>query len=134
MSIPSSSLEDLKKKLNTWRKTRTSKEKLPEEIWQEAIANCKFRGVGAVAKAAGLDFYQLRDRVRRHELSRTQKLPESVSPPRTETITVSKIVPPTDREQLPLLEFENAHGVKLRVEANSDFATKLLGAFFSSVR
>ncbi len=133
MNVPSQQLEELKKKISLWRKTRTNKDKLPDELWKDAVSACSHIGVGKVAKFLGLDFYQLRDRCQKAEASEA-KNGLDLKNHAAMSVVVSKIYPPTIQEHSPTLEFVNPQGVKLKVEGNSEFATQLLQAFFGQMR
>jgi hypothetical protein len=49
--------------IDGWRRSRTGSSAMPEELWVQAVALAKDRGVSRVSTALGLGYYGLRKRV-----------------------------------------------------------------------
>jgi hypothetical protein len=58
-------LEPLRKRIEVWRTTRSSRGQTPDEIWDSAVALARIYGVCRVARAVDLDYKALRTRVTR---------------------------------------------------------------------
>lgn len=56
-------LDPLRKRVDIWRTTRTSRGHTPAEIWDTAVALARIYGPCQVARAVGLDYKALRSRV-----------------------------------------------------------------------
>lgn len=69
-------LEDLRRRLEAWRRNRTGRN-LPEEIWERAAEYAHSDGVNPVARALGLSYKTLRQ----HVESLERRLAEGSSTP-----------------------------------------------------
>jgi len=56
-------LAPLRRRIETWRSTRSSQGETPAEIWESAVALARIYGVCQIARAVGLDYKALRTRV-----------------------------------------------------------------------
>jgi hypothetical protein len=56
-------IDGLKVKIERWRQGRPKSGSMPEELWQEASAAAKRLGTGRVARALGLGYEGLKQRV-----------------------------------------------------------------------
>jgi len=56
-------LEGLRGRIEGWRQTRPKSRPMPEELWSKASAAAKRLGAGRVARALGLDYEALKQRV-----------------------------------------------------------------------
>ena len=56
-------IEGLRERIELWRRGRPKKCPMPEELWQEARAAAKRLGTGRVARALGLGYEGLKQRV-----------------------------------------------------------------------
>jgi hypothetical protein len=56
-------LEGLRGRIEGWRQTRPKSWPMPEELWNEASAAAKRLGAGRVARALGLNYEALKQRV-----------------------------------------------------------------------
>jgi hypothetical protein len=75
-------IEGLRGRIEGWRQTRPKSRPMPEELWQEASAAAKRLGSGRVARALGLNYEALKQRVisngprRRRGSARREAQPE----------------------------------------------------------
>jgi hypothetical protein len=58
-------VKGLKGEFAQWRRRRKGRERIPERLWDEAVVLARVYGIGAVSNALKLDFYRLKDRIRR---------------------------------------------------------------------
>jgi len=64
ISIPDPKIQDLKEKLELWRKNKKKyRESIPEPLWAQAVDLCKKHPTGIVAKILGLSYTRLKDRL-----------------------------------------------------------------------
>jgi hypothetical protein len=56
-------IEGLQEKIERWRKGRPKTRPMPEELWLEATSAAKRLGTGRVARALGLSYEGLKERV-----------------------------------------------------------------------
>jgi hypothetical protein len=63
-------IDGLRGRIAGWRQTRPKSRPMPEELWQEASAAAKTLGTGRVARALGLSYEALKQRVLSNGLSR----------------------------------------------------------------
>lgn len=56
-------IEGLQRKVERWRESRPKSVPMPEELWREATAAAKRLGTGRVARALGLGYAALKERV-----------------------------------------------------------------------
>jgi hypothetical protein len=56
-------IEGLRGRIEAWRQMRPKSRPMPEELWQEASAAAKRLGAGRVARALGLKYETLKQRV-----------------------------------------------------------------------
>ena len=59
----SSSVEAVRGQLDAWRQSRTGGERIPESLWQSAAELARALGVGRVARALGVGYHPLKERV-----------------------------------------------------------------------
>ena len=58
----SGDLLDVRDRIESWRRKKSGKP-MPEKLWQDVVPFARTLGVAKVARALGLGFYGLRDRV-----------------------------------------------------------------------
>ena len=63
-------IEGLRRKIGRWRQGRPKSQSMPEELWREATAAAKRLGAGRVARALGLGYEGLKQRVLAKEAGR----------------------------------------------------------------
>jgi hypothetical protein len=56
-------LLELRRQLDGWRRSQTSRSRLPEELWVLAASLARIHGVSLVARSLGLSYYKLRQRL-----------------------------------------------------------------------
>jgi len=125
-------LERIRGRLERWRRTRRGRARVPEELWGLAVQAVGTYGLNKTARALGLDYYSLKQRVasaagdpggpaqRRGPRVRPVARSVAVAPRFVELAPLAGVVEPglpTSRV-VPecLLEFERASGAKLRVQ------------------
>jgi hypothetical protein len=66
----------LKQQVQAWRKSRSGPEPMPEALWSEAVQLARQFGVCLIARAVGIDYSGLRNKVRKAmELPVVEKQP-----------------------------------------------------------
>jgi hypothetical protein len=66
----------LKQRVEAWRKARSGPEPMPEALWKEAVQLARQYGVCLIARAVGIDYSRLRNKVRK-----AMELPVAVNQP-----------------------------------------------------
>ena len=61
-TIGTAELEDFASRLRTWRQTRKAGQRIPEELWREAVNLTRIHGVSPVATALKLNYRALQRR------------------------------------------------------------------------
>jgi len=56
---------ELRERIATWRKTRVKLGPMPEELWKAAGKLAKRHGINPTAKALGVQYYGLKERIER---------------------------------------------------------------------
>ena len=56
-------LEELRCRIDSWRKTRISRQNVPEPFWKAAVDLARIGGINPVAAVLGLNYYRLKRRV-----------------------------------------------------------------------
>jgi hypothetical protein len=56
-------LKQIQRQLSAWRKKKTGRSRIPEDLWMAATELAKTQGTGLVARVLRLDYYKLRERV-----------------------------------------------------------------------
>ncbi len=56
-------LKQVQRQLSAWRKKKTGRSRLPDDLWVAATELAKTHGTGLVARILRLDYYKLRQRV-----------------------------------------------------------------------
>jgi hypothetical protein len=102
----------------TWRRGREVGTRIPEPLWQRAIALARRHGLSRTATALGLDYYSLKQRV---EAPAPAPVRDSSSRPAfVELAASSLIAAPLGAASLAtpgecLIEFANTSGASLRI-------------------
>lgn len=114
--MSSISLADVSERFKEWRKSRKGREKIPEELWGFLTEAATTLPVSMVAKAAQVDYYQLKQRIGvqpRQNFSRP--------------LSISKIVtiPMHQHSSFPI-EIEHPSGFKIRVDPSHQGAVSFL--------
>jgi ribosomal protein L32 len=61
--INDNTLERIRKRLSTWRKSKRPRSRIPDALWAAAVEEAARCGVNRVAKTLGLDYYSLKKRL-----------------------------------------------------------------------
>ncbi len=56
-------IEELRCQIDSWRKTRISRQNVPESFWKAAVELARIGGINPVAAVLGLNYYRLKRRV-----------------------------------------------------------------------
>lgn len=56
-------IEELRCQIDSWRKTRISRQNVPEPFWNAAVELARIGGINPVAAVLGLNYYRLKRRV-----------------------------------------------------------------------
>jgi hypothetical protein len=56
-------VEEIRCQLDAWRKTRISRQNVPEPFWKAAVEFARIEGIAPVAAVLGLNYYRLKRRV-----------------------------------------------------------------------
>ena len=56
-------IEELRCQIDSWRKTRISRQNVPEPFWNAAVELARIGGINPVASVLGLNYYRLKRRV-----------------------------------------------------------------------
>ena len=56
-------VERVRQRLERWRRTRKKRSRIPEQLWQESAEVARSYGVNQTARALGLDYYGLKQRL-----------------------------------------------------------------------
>jgi hypothetical protein len=56
-------LEEVRCQIDSWRKTRISRQNVPEPFWKAAVDLARIGGINPVAAVLGLNYYRLKRRV-----------------------------------------------------------------------
>jgi len=62
-------LASIRRRLESWRRTRKKRRRIPEPVWSAAVKVAGRHGVNRTANVLRLDYYSLKDRVEREETS-----------------------------------------------------------------
>jgi hypothetical protein len=99
-------IAQLQRQLDQFRSTQSQRTKLPESLWQAAVALARQHGVYAVAHPLRLDYMGLKKR-----LGGVPNLPRKASKPAFVELIASHPVTLGDC----VIEFESASGGKMRI-------------------
>jgi hypothetical protein len=103
-------VEATRRRFAQWRQTRKSPTPIPESLWAEAVNLADSYGVSRTARALGVAYYSLKDRVER------QRTASAAAPPtRSAAAFLELAVPARAGLGECLLEWEHATGAKMRV-------------------
>ena len=103
-------LEDTRRRLERWRQRHQAPTPLPESLWAEAVKLAGRYGVSRTARALGVGYYSLKDRVERETLASA-----AGSSPRSAATFLELAVSPPSGAGECMVEWEDAGGGKMRV-------------------
>lgn len=103
-------LEHTRRRLEQWRQRHQAPTPLPESLWSQAVKLAGKYGVSRTARALGVGYYSLKDRVEKETVASAAD-----NPTRSEATFVELSVSPRRGVGECLLEWEDADGGKMRV-------------------
>jgi len=127
-------IEGLRGRIEGWRQSRPKSRPMPEELWQEASEAAKRLGTGRVARALGLSYEALKQRVISKGSSRRRDAaPKHGQRERAEFIELTGFAglgPVVTRDEM-VVEMVAADGTRLtiRAKAASPNISALIEAF-----
>jgi len=117
-------LKRIQRRLEHWRRTRRGRVRIPEGLWGLAVQAAGTCGLNRTARALGLDYYSLKQRVEaagcqteRQATRRGSKVPVAATFVELAPLAGAAKLVPARSGGVPecLLEFERSGGVKLRM-------------------
>ncbi|MGV8123318.1 MAG: hypothetical protein AB2L14_26450 [Candidatus Xenobiia bacterium LiM19] len=109
--------DDLRRRFDTWRKTRRSRAPIPSELWDKAAELATEQGIWKTARALHLDYNALKKRAD----ARSADPPISPVPQFVEFLS-----PLTGQIAECALEVESTRGARLRIEMKNVAASGLV--------
>ena len=103
-------LENTRRRLEQWRKRHQAPTPLPESLWAEAVKLAGRYGVSRTARALGVGYCSLRDRVEKET-----DCSAAGSPPAAAATFLELAVSPRSGAGECILEWEDAGGGKMRM-------------------
>jgi hypothetical protein len=103
-------LENARRRLAQWRQRHQAPTPLPESLWAEAVKLAGRYGVSRTARALGVGFYSLKDRVEKET-----SCSAAGRAARSEAAFLELAVSPRSGAAECILEWEDAGGGKMRV-------------------
>jgi len=130
----------LKQQVEAWRKARIGPEPMPEALWNDAVQLARQFGVCLIARAVGIDYSGLRNKVRKAmELPVEVKQPGfielALSPGRTDGTVDRQGGPVRDSGAGSTIEISRPDGLRMRIhlEAGRGKETaEIVAAFLES--
>lgn len=127
-------LSQLKRRFQQWRAGRQVGQRIPSQLWDEAVSAVAEHGACRVARELRLDYAVLK---RRAALAGADASSNSVAPPRFVELFTSAAasLPAQGTHAACVLEMANARGAKMRVELRGDALAglpALCNAFWSA--
>lgn len=106
-------MERLTKRVQAWRQRREHpRSRVPEDVWSEAVAVARIRGVHATAKAIRFGYYELKARLDNAG---------SAQPQHAQTAFVevqTPAAPPSAGEARMVVELTSSRGRRMRIEVD----------------
>ena len=101
-------VERVRKRFEHWRRTRKKRSRIPEQLWNAAVAVAESYGVNPTARALGLDYYELKKRL--------DSGPGAAVVEKQGIKTFVEVVPaPSALHPECVVELESAKGTKMRI-------------------
>jgi hypothetical protein len=114
-------LENTRGRLEQWRQRHQAPTPLPESLWAQAVKLAGRYGVSRTARALGVGYYSLKDRVEKATVSAA-----TGSPTRSEATFLELAVSPPSGAGECILEWEDAGGGKMRLHLKGVAAPDLV--------
>jgi hypothetical protein len=119
-------IEGLRGKIQGWRQSQPKSRSMPEEFWQEASTAAKSLGAGRVARALGLNYETLKQRVLPNGAGRSaDRVQRKRQPEGTGFIELKGLSAPSklaSREEM-VVEVLAADGVRLTIRIHAGSAS-----------
>ncbi len=100
-------LAQLQRRFASWRKKRLSGSRIPEDLWQDAAKAAREHGVSKTARLLGIDYYSLKDRLKRKPTPAGDKGPVEFVELPGKVLSTSPV---------SVVELQDGDGHRLRVE------------------
>ena len=101
-------VERVRQRFEHWRRTREKRSRIPERLWNAAVAVAGSYGVNSTARALGLDYYELKKRL--------DSGPGATVVEKQGMETFVEVVPAAAAFQPEcVVELESARGTKMRI-------------------
>ena len=104
--------------LELWRESRSGGSRIPEPLWTSAVQLAHKHGVNPTAKALGLDYYSLKNRLGSDDASRVKRRQPKPCAARKSAFVEIPFANATKREGYTVV-LERRDGAKLRLEFDS---------------
>jgi len=128
-------LQNARERFQRWRQTRRGRSRIPEALWDSAVAMARLYGVSRTAKVLRLGYYSLKKRVENETAGLTGDADEGVSESLwraraadsgTTFLEVEVPAAPSSGSGDCLLECEDGRGAKMRVHLKGAAAPDLI--------
>lgn len=127
--VNSAEIEDVRQRLEEWRRTREGRGHIPERLWALAVQVARKCGLNQTARALRINYYALKKRL--------EPIGSGSRKERETRPSFLELVPPQVAACECVVELEDAGGAKMRIELKSSEAPDLVAlstAFWSSRR
>ncbi len=98
-------LEEAQRRFSAWRSNGRKGQRIPEELWQLAMAAARELGVNPVCRAIGLDYVRLKRRLNRSDTRQSRTAPNVAA-----ATFVEFPMNPVTRTPECVIEFEGVRG------------------------
>ena len=102
-------LDSLRRRFKQWRRTRKIGSRIPEPLWSAAVKVAETHGIHPTAKALGVDYYSLKERLEKKSVSRSRASSAKGA------AFVELATPAQMAVQECILELEDVEGAKMRI-------------------
>lgn len=114
-------LEEVKQRLEQWRRTHQARTRIPVPLWSAAVKMAERYGVHRTAKALRLDYYSVKKRVEQ-QAAGVGELPEEGT-----TATFLELAPSPQKGACEYtVELEDSGGAKMRIHLRGVEALDLI--------
>ncbi len=126
----SGSLEQVRQRLERWRKTRKRCTSIPDALWAAAVELAREYGVNKTARALGLDYYSLKKRLE-------SRAPEGLYEAKGGARFIEWVTPLGNPTSECIVELEHPGGAKMKIHLKGKVepdVVALSGVFWSAGR
>ncbi len=117
-------LRGVRGRFERWRHSREGRARIPDSLWASAVKVANVYGVSRTARALGVNYYALKDRVEQESAAEADAPEETNEDGPAATFIELAPLAPTGSCQCTL-ELENADGAKMRVHFQGQQAPDL---------